>query len=191
MSDVNTSYDSDQLPGSAFGAGISTDLPGTLNVSALGQTIWNNEIGGSGNYFIGESGGVADGAPTPKIVSSFGNIRGLSPEEPTKQGSYYAASVAHYGLTTDLNTAAGSQKAQTFAVALASPLPRIEIPVNGRTVTLVPFAKSVAGAKYLGSVGLVPADQPDRRFLYRVHSGRSQERHIPGELRGRGSRQRP
>ena len=152
MSDVNTSYDSDQLPGSNYG-GISTDLPGTLNVSALGQTIWNNEIGGTGDYFIGESGGTADGAPTPKSVSSFGNIRGQSPEEPTKQGSYYAASVAHYGLTTDLNTATGSQKAQTFAVALASPLPRIEVPVAGRTVTIVPFAKSVAGVSISAAAG--------------------------------------
>ena len=37
----------------------------------------------------------------------------------------------------------GSQNVQTFVVALASPLPRIEIPVNGQTITLVPFAKSV------------------------------------------------
>ena len=33
----------------------------------------------------------------------------------------------------------------TFSVALASPLPRIEIPVNGKKVTLVPYAKSVGG----------------------------------------------
>ena len=145
LSDVNTSYDSNELPGTFFGSGITTDLPGSLNVSNLGATIWTNEKGGSGTYFIGESNGIANGAPTPKTVDSFGNIRGQSPEEPTKQGSYYAASVAYHGLTTDLNTAQGQQKAQTFAVALASPLPRIEIPVNGRTVTIIPFAKSVGG----------------------------------------------
>ncbi|MEO8019282.1 MAG: PilC/PilY family type IV pilus protein [Pseudomonadota bacterium] len=144
LSDVNTSYDSDQLPGSNYG-GITTDLPGSPNVKSIGATIWNNEIGSSGKYFIGDSNGVADGAPTPKVVSSFGTIRGQSPEEPTKEGSYYAASIAHYGLTTDLNTVSGKQNAQTFAVALASPLPRIEIPVNGRTVTIIPFGKSVGG----------------------------------------------
>jgi len=152
MSDVNTSYDSDQLPSSYYGS-ISTDLPGSLNVASEGATIWSYEIGGSGKYFIGDSAGTADGAPTPKDVNSFGNIRGLSPEEPTKQGSYYAASVAHYGLTTDLNTVTGNQKAQTFAVALASPLPRIEIPVNGRTITIVPFAKSVAGVSINATAG--------------------------------------
>jgi type IV pilus assembly protein PilY1 len=145
VSDVNTSYDSDALPGSYYG-GISTDLPGSLDVTSEGATIWNNEIGGSGKYFIGDSAGTYDGAPTPKDVNSFGTIRGLSPEEPTKQGSYYAASVAHYGLTTDLNVSPGEQKAQTFAIALASPLPRMEIPIAGRTVTIIPFAKSVAGA---------------------------------------------
>jgi type IV pilus assembly protein PilY1 len=55
-----------------------------------------------------------------------------------------AASVAHYGLTHDINAAkTGDQKVQTFVVALASPLPPIEIPVNGQKMTLVPFAKSV------------------------------------------------
>jgi type IV pilus assembly protein PilY1 len=116
-----------------------------MNASGIGQTIWNYEIGAEGNYFIGRSGGSAEGAPTVKTVNSFGNIRGLSPEAPAKQGSYYAASVAHYGNTTDLNGAAQDQKPQTFAVALASPLPTIDIPVAGRRITLVPFAKSVWG----------------------------------------------
>ena len=146
MSDINVSHDTDQLPGTYFGAGITNDLPGTLNVSSIADTIWTQEVGGSSRHFIGQSAATYDGAPTPKTVSSFGNIRGLSPEEPTKEGGYYAASVAHYGLTTDVNTTkARDQKVQTFAVALASPLPRIEIPVNGRLVTLVPFAKSVGG----------------------------------------------
>jgi type IV pilus assembly protein PilY1 len=142
MSDVNTSYDSDQLPGANW-TGLASDLPGSLNVASVGTTIWNNEIGAAGTYFIGQSGATYDGAPTGKAVSSFSNIRGLSPEEPTKEGSYYSASVAYHGAITDLNTVAGQQKAQTFAVALASPLPRIEIPVNGRNVTIIPFAKSV------------------------------------------------
>lgn len=151
MADINNSYDSDQLPGSAFpletGSNqISDTLPG-LNVSTLANTITANEPGVVGRRFIGQSGTAAgsyDGAPTPKDVTSLANIRGLAPEEPTKQGSYYAASVAYHGLTTDINPVNGDQKVQTFAVALASPLPKIEIPVGGGTVTLVPFAKSVS-----------------------------------------------
>lgn len=157
VSDINTSYDTDQLPGSYFST-FSGDLTG-LNVADIGQQIWNEEIGGSGNYFIGESAGVVDGAPTSKVVTSFGNIRGLSPEEPTKQGGYYAASVAHFGKTTDLNSVAGKQNVNTFAVALASPLPHIEIPVNGKKVTLVPFAKSVAGSSIDANGNFQPTDQ--------------------------------
>jgi len=149
ISDINPTYDSDQLPGvdSNFNSGFAnTDLPG-LDVATLGQTIWTNEIGGTRRVFIGQSGAISNSAPTPKDVTSFGNIRGLAPEDPTKRGSYYSASVAYYGHENDLNAAAGPQKVSTFAVALASPLPKIQIPVGGgRTVTLVPFAKSVAGS---------------------------------------------
>ena len=156
------SYDSDQLPGSTFAGGFGDTL-GSLNVTSLGQTIWNNEAGG-GLHFIGQSGGIYDGAPTPKTVSSFGNIRGLAPEEPTKEGSFNAASVAYFGAKTDMNTVAGIQKVQTFAVALASPLPRIEIPVaGGNKVTIVPFAKSVGGC--LGVNGTQGVFQPTNTIV--------------------------
>ncbi len=157
VSDINPSYDTDQLPGTAFGS-FTGDLTG-LNVSNLGQTIWDNEIGASGTYFIGESGSLVNGAPTAKPVTSFGNIRGLSPEEPTKRGGYYSGSVAYFGKTEDLNAAAGDQKVSTFSVALASPLPHIEIPVNGRKITIVPFAKSVAGSGISATGAFQPTNQ--------------------------------
>jgi len=144
ISDINPSYDTDQLPGSAFGS-LSGDLSG-LNVADLADTITNNEADTTGSHYIGQSGGVYNGACTPKTVSSLGNTRGLCPEEPTKRGGYYSGSVAYYAKKTDLNPAEGDQKMDTFAVALASPLPRIEIPMgSGRMITLVPFAKSVGG----------------------------------------------
>ncbi len=141
ISDINPSYDTDQIPGSAF-ASFTGDVTG-LNASELGQSIWNGEGGGSAKHFIGQSGSTYNGSPSPKTVTSFGNIRGLAPEEPTKLGGYYSASVAYFANKNDVNARAGIQKVQTFAVALASPLPRIEIPVAGKTVTLVPFAKTV------------------------------------------------
>lgn len=141
VSDINPSYDTDQLPGTAFGS-FSGDISG-LNVSSLGQAIWDNEGGGTKSHYIGQSGATADGAPTAKTVTSFGNIRGLAPEEPTKLGGYYSASIAYFANKNDVNARSGIQKVQTFSVALASPLPRIEIPVSGTVVTLVPFAKSV------------------------------------------------
>ncbi len=159
------SYDSDKVPGSAFAGGFGDTL-GTMNAATLGQTIWTNENAGSGLHFIGQSGtGPAgyDGAPTPKTVTSFGNIRGLAPEEPTKEGSFNAAAVAYWGAKTDVNSVSGTQKVQTFAVALASPLPRIEIPVSGGRITLVPFAKSVGGC--LGVNGTQGLFQPTNTIV--------------------------
>jgi type IV pilus assembly protein PilY1 len=145
ISDINPSYDS-ALPGNAFGE--TSDTPPApisgFNAAGEGARIWGNERLGTRNIFIGQSGADADGAPTAKSASSFGNIRGLAPEEPTKQGSYYAASVASYGFRTDVNGVDEAQSVSTFAVAVASPLPKIEFPVGDRTITLVPFAKSIA-----------------------------------------------
>lgn len=145
ISDINPSYDGD-LPGSAF-ATIAEDsaVPG-FDAAAQGQAIWNQEFGaGQRTVFIGDVAGTTDGAPTAKLASSFGNIRGLAPEEPTKGGTYYAASVARYGYLTDLNVADDLQKLGVYSIALASPLPRIEFPVGGRVITLLPFAKTASG----------------------------------------------
>ncbi len=147
ISDINNSYDSDSLPGSYFNS-FSGDVSG-LNVQTAGQDIWNNEFGVTKNVFIGQSGVAVTGplanAPTSKPVTSFGNIRGLAPEEPSKQGSYYPASVAYFAHTNDISSATGTQTMNTYVVALASPLPRIEITINGKKVTLIPYARTVNG----------------------------------------------
>lgn len=146
ISDVNPSYDS-ALPGNSFGenAPATTNALSGMNVSSLGQTIWNTDVGtGSKQINIGEAGtATSDFAPTAKSASSFGNIRGL-PDEPTKQGTYYSASVAYYANTHPM-TSKGSQPVKTYAVALSSPLPQIRMPVGSGEITLVPFGKVVTG----------------------------------------------
>jgi type IV pilus assembly protein PilY1 len=144
MSNVNTSYDSDQLPGSYF-TSFSSDLSG-LDVSAQANAITSAEGSIAGNtFFVGESGTEIDFAPTAKTVSSLAQIRGLAPAEPTKQGSYYPASIARFGATTAVNNAS-DKKTDTYVVALASPLPTFEFNVGGRTISLAPFAKTINGA---------------------------------------------
>lgn len=145
LSDPNSNFDSDSVPGSYFST-FSGDLTG-FNARSLADYISGIE-GIGGQYYIGQSGTTYDGAPTEKAVTSLGNIRGLSPEEPTKQGSFYPASVAYYARTNELNPLAKSARVSTFSVALASPLPRIEIDSDNDgtfDITLVPFAKSVGG----------------------------------------------
>jgi type IV pilus assembly protein PilY1 len=145
VSDINPSFDTNLMPGSTFG-GLSTDVPG-LNAATATDTISAAEGVNGTSRFIGQSGSTYDGAPTAKTVASLSSVRGLAPEEPTKQGGYLSAGVAYWANSNDVNASvAGRQQMQTFAVALASPLPQIDIPFpNGRRVTLVPFAKSVGG----------------------------------------------
>lgn len=148
ISDINPSFDSN-LPGNAFGAAVpAATNPAAisgLNVATEAQTIWNQEGLGTRTVFAGEVGASADGAPTAKTASSFGDIRGM-PEEPTKQGTYYAASVARFGFLNDISAARSAQNLRTYAVALASPRPKMEFPVaGGGRVSLVPFAKTITG----------------------------------------------
>ncbi len=156
ISDINPSYDSDQLPGvySAFGS-FANDLPGNFNASTLADTIWSQEIGGSKNIFIGQMGSDYDGAPTAKTATSLATLRGLTPDEPAKQGSYYAASAAYYGHENDISSRTDAQKISTYAIALSSPLPQITIPVNGKIISVLPFAKTV------GNCGNGPQVDPD------------------------------
>jgi Tfp pilus tip-associated adhesin PilY1 len=155
ISDINPSYDSLKLPGvnTNFGTGLAGDplessdsTPVAFHAQDVASTISTAE-GITSNHYIGQANATYDGSCAPKDLSSagFGDIRGLCPEEPTKQGSYYSGAVAHFGRTHDINAAEGEQNVITYAVALASPLPRIEIPVGNKTITLVPFAKSVSG----------------------------------------------
>ncbi|MFS2159867.1 pilus assembly protein [Pseudomonas sp. Pseusp122] len=176
VSDVNPNYDSD-LPGSSFaisGGPSATTALGNLNVTSLGGTIWSNDVGGSKSINIGETTSQSDTAPTAKTAASFGTIRGL-PEEPTKQGTYNAAAVAYYGNTNPI-TSPGNQKVQTFSIALSSTLPRIQMPVGGGTITLVPFGKVTNGVTeqltgfYIDSMYNMPGQPSDST----VNGGRAQ-----------------
>jgi type IV pilus assembly protein PilY1 len=160
VSDVNVSYDSDTVPGSSFST-FTGDVTG-LNVTTLSDTITANESDVPGLHYIGQSGvgddAVADNAPSAKNVVSLATIRGLAPEEPTKLGSYYSAAISYYGWLTDLFPNKGTESdptnINTYAVALASPLPRINIPLSGgNSISLVPFAKSPGGASIDGAEG--------------------------------------
>lgn len=157
VSDINPSYDF-KLPGSHWSNLSDQGTPSIagLNVSTEVDAIWSSEGGGSRNVFIGESNNVADSAPTAKTVSNLSTVRGLAPEEPSKQGTYYSAGVARFGAN---NKIGGDQKMMTYSVALASPLPKIEFPVGGNTVTVVPFAKSVGGSGISNTSNFQPTNQ--------------------------------
>ena len=144
LSDINPSYDY-KLPGSHHQS-IGTEAPGlpSFNVSTEVDSIGAQEGIHGKNYFIGQSSaGNANDAPTPKLISQLSYARGLSPEEPSKRGTYYSAGVARYGAQNKIaGTDVEKNEVMTYAVALASPLPQIRIPVGGSHVTVVPFANN-------------------------------------------------
>lgn len=171
ISDVNISFDSDQVPGSKFGnltdnttyARVQGEVKEAMNVANLLGVITENEKlyedsqGQPAKFFIGQTtSSNYDTTCTAKVLSKgdngLANVRGLCPGEPTRQGSYSAAAVAYFANTHLMysGTSPSGEKvdvpnATTFAVALASPLPTIEIPVKGRTITLVPYGKTYYG----------------------------------------------
>jgi type IV pilus assembly protein PilY1 len=163
VSNINPSFDSDAVPGAApaFSSGILSALPGNLTglnvrtvadaITGIENRVVESSITGR-PFFIGQVGGTADDAPTPKTLNNgLRNVRGLAPDEPSKQGSFYSASIAYWAKTNnirpDLTSTTGTVNVNidSYVVALSSPLPNLQIPVGGRTVSLVPFAKSIGG----------------------------------------------
>lgn len=143
ISDSSPTFDGDQLPGSNFSTFTDSAL-GALHVGNLADFISDNEAGLPGLKFIGESNGISDRAPTVKMVTTFDTIRGISPDGSHRQGSYYAPSVSYFGHQNDLQAdVPGDQTVSNFILSLGSPIPTIEVDVDGSTVSFAPFSKSV------------------------------------------------
>jgi type IV pilus assembly protein PilY1 len=160
LSDINTSYDSDQVPGSSFektdGTFFSEDAAAPqlkLGVVTSGASLLNTlsdfigtKEGVIGNsWFIGENGSVTDFICSSKSASKMSLLRGTCPEEPTKLGSFHSAAVAYYGnmyMKANANTA----NVTSFVVALSSPVADFKVKVGDKLVTLVPAGKSVSGS---------------------------------------------
>ncbi|MGL4230876.1 MAG: pilus assembly protein [Casimicrobium sp.] len=157
VSDIKPTFDSDDLPGTSFPTTFTAPSGpaslSALNVSTVATSIWGLEGLPSAKYFIGESLSNTpsfDQSPSLKTVTSFANIRGLAPEVPTRQGSYYSASVAKYGKDTNLAASGASRNVDTYAIALSTPLPSLNIPVGGGTVKIIPVGQSLVGCSFGG-----------------------------------------
>ena len=143
ISDPSPSFDGDQLPGSEFNNSAKPGLLG-MHVGDIADFISQNDETVPGLKFVGEVGGENDGAPTPKMVTSLRNVRGISPDAPHRQGSYYSPSVAYFGQTTDLNPdVPGIQNVGNFTLALGSSIPSIDVNVAGKQIKFVPFARTI------------------------------------------------
>ena len=135
-----SSYDGDQMAG-------ASDIGGN---AVSGTNFVGVEEGISGKpWFVGSNGTVYDSLCSAKNVTDLGNVLGLCPEAPTMQGSYQMAGLAYYAHTNRIRTNLTvpsndkqSLKVSTYGIALATNVPKIDIPVPGSTssqkITILP-----------------------------------------------------
>ncbi len=72
---------------------------------------------------------AADGYCAPRVVNRLADVRGLCPEAPTTEGSYYSAGLAYWAHINDLRTDVdGEQSINFLAVDLSPDVPAIRIP---------------------------------------------------------------
>lgn len=133
LSDLTPSFDSNHLPGSYWATTISTN--DTPSVQTLVNNSGINTLEGVGQVFVGQyqNSTTESGKCTQKPSSgsaNLGQVRGLCVEEPTREGSFYIAGLAHYARTTDLNAIQGEQKMATYVVAAGSAIPTLEYSIG-------------------------------------------------------------
>lgn len=160
------SYDDDSLDGTSDGVG---DMGSTLDSSGLTDVVGDGEGIHNEDWFVGENGTDNNQLCTEKTVSSLGSVQGLCPEAPRLEGSYRIAGLAHWAHTNDIDTQAsqplsGTQKIDTYSVALAGAVPQVEIEVPGsatdQVVKILPACRNedVGGACALVDFKIVSQD---------------------------------
>ena len=127
-----SSYDED----TAHFAGLT----GSPDASALTNAVGAAESIDGNSFFVGRVG--AKGLPgndefcTAKTVSGLGEVVGVCPEGPTIDGTYRIAGMAHHAHTEDIRAdLEETQLITTYAVQLATNVPRLEVDVAPGTDT--------------------------------------------------------
>ncbi|WP_310600886.1 PilC/PilY family type IV pilus protein [Desulfobulbus sp.] len=156
-------YDDDQMSKSSE-ISPSQTVQALTNAVGVGESL--NAAGAQ--WFIGSNGTTTDSLCSGKpIGAGFGAFAGLCPEAPTQKGTYLMAGLAYYANThrirNDLPIHPSRQNSRdlmvnTFGVALATNVPKIEVNVNGKKVTILPayrLDRSSAGNGPFGGGTLV------------------------------------
>ncbi|WP_395318220.1 hypothetical protein [Variovorax sp. UC74_104] len=205
LSDINPSYDT-KIPGSRYQSSVA------LNADALTGFNVANEVQAIGaaegihgkSFFIGQSNSTnANGAPSVKTVEDLSWVRGLSPQEPSKEGSYYSA--GRIPLRRQQRRFRQCQGQEPVDDLLGGHrLSAAADSVSGRQWSVrddLSLRQVRDGLQHRSHA--LRADRPDRGLLRgpdRQHRhGRSERQHqrwaalrgVPHQLRGRGARRRP
>jgi len=129
------SFDRDQLTSKIDG------LDAAARTTTLG--LWEGIPGGN-TYVLGGSSGQC----SAKTIAGLADAQGICPDGPSLLGGFHVAGLAHYAHDNDLRPAdrKGDQFVFTRAVALARDLPRFQVAVGDRTITLLPHAEAISNS---------------------------------------------
>lgn len=157
-----SSYDNDDLGGFSDLGATSTAAALTSNVVGADESV------NGADWFVGNTGVTSNDLCSAKTVGGLGDVFGLCPEAPASEGTYLMSGMAYYAHTNQIrsdldvpNSDTESLKVTTYGVALATNVPRIDIPVPGspgKTVTILPayrLDRSSTGGGPFGAGGLV------------------------------------
>lgn len=133
-----SSYDNDEISIDGLAGGINTSLVNSAPIIANAGTTdeWTNRVGVQEGFnqvgrtfFIGDNGTVDDELCTAKAIGNLSDVNGLCPEAPSVNGSFAMAGLAYYAHNNDIRAdLEGNQTVNTFAIALATNVPVIQIP---------------------------------------------------------------
>lgn len=135
-----SSYDQDQV-------GSLSGINSSQTASALTDAVGAAEGIHGKDWFIGTNGTMDNDLCSAKSVTGLGGISGLCPEAPSQDGSYLMSGLAHHARTnrikplpTGVSGTAypGALKVETYGVALATNVPRIQVKVGENNVTILP-----------------------------------------------------
>ncbi|WOG26412.1 pilus assembly protein [Endozoicomonas sp. 8E] len=146
LSTGQNSYDSDDYSnlGDILSSGISQLNQLTDNIGNL-----EPDLVFPGSFIIGSNGSSGIRQCEPKNLNGLSDARGICPEVPHYEGSYYMAGLAHYARTNDLRpNLAGNQNVTTYAVELDQTVPTLSFGVpdglgNRNIVSLTPICQTI------------------------------------------------
>lgn len=149
------------LPNQAYAA---TTLVGNHEITGSGasskQYLVGNMAASAGSLNIGVAldPDTSQYVCNQQTVSDLGLVRGICPDVPGEEGSYYLSGLAFQAWTHDMRPdLTGTQKVQTYAISLADSLPSFDIGVRASastsdTVTILPGCQAkdtnTTGAPY-------------------------------------------
>ncbi|WP_062268562.1 pilus assembly protein [Endozoicomonas arenosclerae] len=167
LSTGQNSYDGDNY------SNISDVLSsGVAQLNQLTNNIGNIEPGLTfpGSFIVGSNGGGGIRQCEPRNLNGLSDARGVCPEVPEYEGSYYVAGLAHYARTHDLRSSLdGSQSVTTYAVELAQTVPSLSFGVpdglgNRNIVSVTPICQTIGFSRGFNEDHYRPCRYLDQRI---------------------------